>query len=56
MSNATTEALTLFMFLNIIGLAYFFRLLLRMGIVQSVKAAPEGSLEASTMQASGGKS
>ena len=28
------EALTLFMFLNIISLAYFFRILLRMGIVQ----------------------
>lgn len=37
-----------FMFVNIIGLAYFFRMLLRMGLVQSAKAAPEGSLEAST--------
>lgn len=36
------------MFVNIIGLAYFFRMLLRMGLVQSSKAAPEGSLEAST--------
>lgn len=36
------------MFVNIIGLAYFFRMLLRMGLVQSAKAAPEGSLEAST--------
>ena len=36
------------MFVNIIGLAYFFRWLLRMGLVQSSKAAPEGSLEAST--------
>eukprot|EP00438_Fugacium_kawagutii_P011454 Skav234944 [mRNA] locus=scaffold2817:29155:30997:- [translate_table: standard] len=41
-------ALTVFMFVNIIGLAYFFRMLLRMGLVQSAKAAPEGSLEAST--------
>ncbi|CAE7292145.1 gol [Symbiodinium natans] len=41
-------ALTVFMFLNIVGLAYFFRMLLRMGVVQSSKAAPEGSLEAST--------
>lgn len=41
-------ALTVFMFVNIIGLAYFFRMLLRMGLVQSSKAAPEGSLEAST--------
>lgn len=41
-------ALTLFMFLNIVGLAYFFRMLLRMGVVHSSKAAPEGSLEAST--------
>ena len=36
------------MFVNIIGLAYFFRMLLRMGLVQSSRAAPEGSLEAST--------
>ncbi|CAE7438382.1 unnamed protein product, partial [Symbiodinium microadriaticum] len=41
-------ALTVFMFLNIVGLAYFFRMLLRMGVVHSSKAAPEGSLEAST--------
>jgi len=41
-------ALTVFMFINIIGLAYFFRMLLRMGLVQSSKAAPAGSLEAST--------
>lgn len=39
-----------FMFLNIMGLAYFFRVLLRMGLVQSAKAAPEGSLERSTEQ------
>ena len=38
------------MFLNIMGLAYFFRVLLRMGLVQSAKAAPEGSLERSTEQ------
>jgi len=43
-------ALTVFMFLNIMGLAYFFRVLLRMGLVQSAKAAPEGSLERSTEQ------
>ncbi|CAE8627058.1 unnamed protein product, partial [Polarella glacialis] len=41
-------ALTVFMFVNIIGLAYFLRVLMRIGVVQSSKAAPAGSLEANT--------
>jgi len=44
----TNMVVTVFMFLNIVALAYFLRLLMRMGGIQPTKAAPEGSLEQNT--------
>lgn len=44
---ATNLAFTLFMFVNVLGMAHLLRMALRLGVLRSNRAAPEGTMDTS---------